>query len=173
MDHEACSATSRRGCFRWLPPNSSAEVHGAEPSQWPVGRPGRSGSRPSPESCNTGCGSRSSRLTTPTTTRVSLFKSEDTLMDYLVGIGVRRSRLERHPTAGWPRNILPSWSHVVAARQSDSSLAEAVHPSIGPLGRRRRWQRRSTARSLLVGTTQGRHCCRGLLKVEWVCWRMS
>ena len=29
-------------------------------------------------------------------------KSEDTLMDYLVGIGVRRSRLERHPATRWP-----------------------------------------------------------------------
>ena len=62
---------------------------------------------------------------------------EDTLMDYLVRGGVRRSRLERHPTARWSRNILPSGSHVVASGQTDPSLAEAVHPSVGPLGRRR------------------------------------
>ena len=49
-------------------------------------------------------------------------------MDYLVRIGVRRSRLEGHPITRWPGNILPSWSHVVAAGRSDSSLAEAVHP---------------------------------------------
>ena len=35
-------------------------------------------------------------------TRVSLFKPEDTLMDYLVRVWVRRSRLERHPAARWP-----------------------------------------------------------------------
>ena len=63
---------------------------------------------------------------------------EDTLMDYLVCGWVRRSRLERHPTARWSGNILPSWSHVVATGQSDPSLAEAVDPSVGPLGRRRR-----------------------------------
>ena len=85
-------------------------------------------------------------------------------MDYLVRIRVRRSRLERHPVARWPGNILPSGSHVVAAGQPDPSLAEAVHPSIGPLGRRRRRRHGSAARSLLVGTTHGRHCCRGLLK---------
>ena len=62
---------------------------------------------------------------------------EDTLMDYLVRGWVRRPRLERHPATRWSRDILPSGSHVVAARQSDPSLAEAVHPSIGPLGRRR------------------------------------
>ena len=69
---------------------------------------------PVPEA-NTGCGSRSSRPKTPTTIRVSLFKSEDTLMDYLVRIRVRRPRLERHPVARWPRDVLPSGSHVVAA----------------------------------------------------------
>ena len=63
---------------------------------------------------------------------------EDKSFGYLVGVGIRRSRLERHPVARWPGNILPSWSHVVAASQPDSSLTEAVHPSIGPLGRRRR-----------------------------------
>ena len=94
-------------------------------------------------------------------------------MDYLVCIWVRRSRLECHPIARWPGNILPSWSHVVAAGQSDPSLAEAVHPSVGPLGQRRRWRRWSTARSLLVGTTHGRHVVKGLLKVGWVCWGMS
>ena len=62
---------------------------------------------------------------------------EDTLMDYLVRVRVRRSRLERHPVTRWPGNVLPSWSHVVAAGRPDSSLAEAVHPSVGPLGRRR------------------------------------
>ena len=98
---------------------------------------------------------------------------EDKSFGYLVCVRVRRSRLKRHPAARWSGNILPSWSHVVAARQPDPSLAEAVHPSVGPLGRRRRWRRRSAARSLLVGATHGRHCCRGLLKVGWVCWRMS
>ena len=62
---------------------------------------------------------------------------KDTLMDYLVRGWVRRPRLERHPATRWSRDILPSGSHVVAARQSDPSLAEAVHPSVGPLGRRR------------------------------------
>ena len=94
---------------------------------------------------------------------------EDKSFGYLVGIWVRCSRLERYPVARWPGNILPSWSHVVAAGQPDPSLTKAVHPSVGPLGRRRRWRRRSTAGSLLVGTTHGRHCCRGLLKVGWVC----
>ena len=78
-------------------------------------------------------------------------------MDYLVRGWVRCSRLERHPTARWSRNVLPSGSHVVAAGQSNPSLAEAVHPSVGPLGRRRRWRRWSAARCLLVGTTHGRH----------------
>ena len=59
---------------------------------------------------------------------------EDTLMDYLVRSRVRRPRLERHPVARWPGNILPSWSHVVASGQTDPSLAKAVHPSVGPLG---------------------------------------
>ena len=40
---------------------------------------------------------------------------KDTLMDYLVRVWVRCSRLERHPTARWSGNILPSGSHVVAA----------------------------------------------------------
>ena len=85
-------------------------------------------------------------------------KSEDKSFGYLVCIRVRRSRLECHPVARWTGNILPSWSHVVAAGQPNSPLAEAVHPSIGPLGRRRRRQRWSATRSLLVGTTHGRHC---------------
>ena len=62
---------------------------------------------------------------------------EDKSFGYLVGVGVRRSHLEHHPATRWPRNILPSWSHIVAAGQPDPSLAEAVHPSVGPLGRRR------------------------------------
>ena len=160
MGRGVYSSPNQRGCFHWLPPNSSSEAHGGEPSRWPVGRPGRFGSRLSPESCNRECGSRSSKPTTPTTIRVSLFKSEDTLMDYLVSVRVRRSRLERHPATRWPGNILPSWSHIVAAGQPDPSLAKTVHPSVGPLGRRRRWRRRSTTRSLLVGTAHGRHCCR-------------
>ena len=162
MGHGAYSSTSRRGCSHWLPPGSSSEARDVEPSLWPVGRPGRSGLHPSPGSCSMGCGSRSSRPTIPTTIRVSLIKPEDTLMDYLVHVWVRRSRLERHPTTRWPGNILPSWSHVVATGQPDPSLTKAVYPSVGPLGQRRRWQQRSTTRSLLVGTTHGRHCCRGL-----------
>ena len=85
---------------------------------------------------------------------------EDTLMDYLVCGWVRHPRLERHPITRWSRNILPSWSHVVAAGQPDPSLTKAIHPSVGPLGRRRQWRRWSAARSLLVGATHGRHCCR-------------
>ena len=46
-------------------------------------------------------------------------KSEDKSFGYLVSGGIRRSRLERHPIARWPGNILPSWSHVVAAGQPD------------------------------------------------------
>ena len=42
-------------------------------------------------------------------------QSEDKSFGYLVGVGVRRSRLERHPATRWPGNILPSGSHVVAA----------------------------------------------------------
>ena len=84
-------------------------------------------------------------------------KSEDKSFGYLVCVQVRRSRLECHPVARWPQNILPSGSHVVATGQPDPSLAEAVHPSVGPLGRRRRRQRWSAARSLLVGMTHGRH----------------
>ena len=42
-------------------------------------------------------------------------KSEDKSFGYLVRVWVRRSRLERHPVARWPGNILPSRSHVVAA----------------------------------------------------------
>ena len=64
-------------------------------------------------------------------------QSEDKSFGYLVSVWVRRSRLEHHPATRWPRNILPSWSHVVAAGQPNPSLAKAVHPSIGPLGRRR------------------------------------
>ena len=63
--------------------------------------------------------------------------TRDTRMDYLVGVGIRCSRLERHPATRWSGNILPSWSHIVAAGQPDPSLAEAVHPSVGPLGQRR------------------------------------
>ena len=96
-------------------------------------------------------------------------KSEDKSFGYLVRIRVRCSHLEHHPITRWPGNVLPSWSHVVASGQPDPSLAEAVHPSVGPLGRRRRWRRWSAARCLLVGTTHGRHCCRGLVKVGWVC----
>ena len=59
-------------------------------------------------------------------------KSEDKSFGYLVGVGVRRSRLERHPVARWPGNILPSWSHVVASGQPDPSLAEAVHQALDP-----------------------------------------
>ena len=40
---------------------------------------------------------------------------EDKSFGYLVCGWVRRSRLECHPVARWPGNILPSWSHVVAA----------------------------------------------------------
>ena len=65
---------------------------------------------------------------------------EDKSFGYLVCVRVRRSRLERHPVTRRPGNILPSWSHVVAAGQPDPSLAETVHPSVGPLGRRRRWR---------------------------------
>ena len=84
-------------------------------------------------------------------------KSEDKSFGYLVGVWVRRSHLERHPATRWPGNILPSWSHVVATGQPDPSLAETVHPSVGPLGRRRRWRRWSAVRGLSVGTTHGRH----------------
>ena len=42
-------------------------------------------------------------------------KSEDKSFGYLVRIRVRCSRLERHPVARWPGNVLPSRSHVVAA----------------------------------------------------------
>ena len=61
--------------------------------------------------------------------------SEDKSFGYLVGVGIRRSRLEHYPATRWPGDILPSGSHVVAAGQSDPSLAEAVHPSIRPLSR--------------------------------------
>ena len=64
-------------------------------------------------------------------------KQEDKSIGYLVCVWVRRSRLERHPATRWPRNVLPSGSHVVAAGQADPSLAKAVHPSVRPLGRRR------------------------------------
>ena len=40
---------------------------------------------------------------------------EDKSFGYLVGAWVRRSHLEHHPATRWPRDILPSWSHVVAA----------------------------------------------------------
>ena len=146
-DQQGLVSARRRSAARWELKSRVALTH------------------PSHGSYSTECGSRSSRPTTPTTIRVSLFKPEDTLRDYLVRVRIRRSRLERHPATRWPRNILPSWSHVVAACQSDPSLAEAVYPSIGPLGRRRRWRRRSTARCLLVGTTHGRHCNKK------VCWR--
>ena len=39
---------------------------------------------------------------------------EDKSFGYLVGVGIRHPRLERHPATRWPRDILPSWSHVVA-----------------------------------------------------------
>ena len=81
---------------------------------------------------------------------------EDKSFGYLVGVGIRRSRLERHPATRWPRNILPSGSHVVASSQSDPSLAETIHPSVGPLGQRQRRQW-STAGSLLIGVMHGRH----------------
>ena len=42
-------------------------------------------------------------------------KSEDKSFGYLVGVGIRCSRLERHPATRWPQDILPSGSHVVAA----------------------------------------------------------
>ena len=42
-------------------------------------------------------------------------KLEDKSFGYLVGVGVRRSRLKRHPATRRLRNILPSGSHVVAA----------------------------------------------------------
>ena len=42
-------------------------------------------------------------------------KQEDRSIGYLVCVRVRRSRLERHPATRWPRDILPSGSHVVAA----------------------------------------------------------
>ena len=61
-------------------------------------------------------------------------KSEDKSFGYLVSVGIRRSRLDHHPATRWPGDILPSGSHVVAAGQSDPSLAKAVHPSVGPLG---------------------------------------
>ena len=61
-------------------------------------------------------------------------KSEDKSFGYLVSVGIRRSRLERHPATRWPRNILPSGSHVVAASRPDPSLTKAVHPSVGSLG---------------------------------------
>ena len=59
---------------------------------------------------------------------------EDESFGYLVSVGVRRSRLERHPVTRRPGYILPSGSHVVAAGQTDPSLAETVDPSTGPLG---------------------------------------
>ena len=62
-------------------------------------------------------------------------KSEDKSFGYLVGVWVRCSCLEHHPASRWPRDILPSGSHVVATGRSDPSLAETVHPSVGPLGR--------------------------------------
>ena len=39
---------------------------------------------------------------------------EDKSFGYLVGVGIRRSHLECHPVARWPRDILPPGSHVVA-----------------------------------------------------------
>ena len=98
---------------------------------------------------------------------------EDKSFGYLVGVGVRRSHLEHHPTTRRPQDILPSGSHVVASGQPNPSLAKAVHPSIRPLGQRRRRRQWSVARCLSVGAMHGRHCCKGLLKVGWVCWRMS
>ena len=40
---------------------------------------------------------------------------EDKSNGYLVCVGIRHPRLERHPATRWLRNILPSGSHVVAA----------------------------------------------------------
>ena len=40
---------------------------------------------------------------------------EDKSFGYLVRVWVRRPRLERHPATRWPRDVLPSGSHVVAA----------------------------------------------------------
>ena len=94
---------------------------------------------------------------------------EDKSIGYLVSGWVWHSRLERHPAARWPRNILPSGSHVVAAGQPDPSLTKAVHPSVRPLGRRRRRRQQSTTRSLLVGAAHRRHIVEGLLEVGWVC----
>ena len=51
---------------------------------------------------------------------------EDKSNGYLVHVRVRRSRLEHHPATRWPRNILPSGSHVVAAGQPNPSLTKAV-----------------------------------------------
>ena len=56
---------------------------------------------------------------------------EDKSFGYLVGVWVRRSRLEHHPATRWPGNILPSWSHIVAAGQPNPSLAEAVCHELG------------------------------------------
>ena len=91
-------------------------------------------------------------------------KQGDKSIGYLVCVRVRRSHLERHPATRWPRDILPSGSHVVAAGRPNPALAKAVHPSVGPLGRRRRRRRWSAVGSLLVGVTHGRHCCGGLLR---------
>ena len=91
-------------------------------------------------------------------------ESEDKSFGYLVCVWVRRPRLERHPATRWPRDILPSGSHVVAAGRPDPSLAEAVHPSIGPLGQRQRRRRWSMVRCLSVGTMHGRHVVEGLVE---------
>ena len=59
---------------------------------------------------------------------------EDKSFGYLVGVGVRRSRLECHPVTRWPGDVLPSGSHVVVIGGTNASLAEAVNPSIGSSG---------------------------------------
>ena len=41
--------------------------------------------------------------------------SEDKSFGYLVRVWVQHPRLKRHPATRWPRDILPSGSHVVAA----------------------------------------------------------
>ena len=80
-------------------------------------------------------------------------------MDYLVSGRIGLSNPICRPAARWSGDVLPSGSHVVVAVGTDPSLAEAVYPSVGPLGQRQRWRQRSAARCLLVGLMHGRHCC--------------
>ena len=42
-------------------------------------------------------------------------KQEEKSIGYLVCVRVRCSRLECHPATRWPRDVLPSGSHVVVA----------------------------------------------------------